>query len=74
MRRGFSTLLMLAAIGAVGPMPPEETRATTSPPPEVPPYPGPLERPLAVDPVALSRAAAKRARRNATRLAGASSC
>lgn len=60
----------LAVWGALAPIP-GETRTTTSPPPEVPPYPGPLDRELDADPIAIDRAEAKRRRRNTHRLATA---
>jgi len=69
-RRSLIPFALLVAVGAVAPIP-GETRTTTSPPPEVPLYPGPLDRERATDPIALDRAGAKRRRRNANRLATA---
>ncbi len=67
---GHRSLLSLALLSSLAVMAPPigETRTTTSPPPEVPPYPGPLDREREPDPNAVSRARAKRLRRAALRL------
>lgn len=66
-RRSLLPFALLVAVGGLAPLP-GETRTTTSPPPEVPPYPGPLDREREPDPDAVSRARTKRLRRAALHL------
>lgn len=72
MERFVWKLMMLAAFGAVAPVAPGETRAMTSPPPVVPPFPGPTEDDLEAELSQserglIARARAKRGRRAALR-------
>lgn len=70
MRRSMLSLALLSALAVVAP-PAGETRTGTAPPPEVPPFPGPIDRGRAPDPAAVTAADRKRQRRNAMRLAAA---
>lgn len=67
-RQSLLSLVLLSSLAVMAP-PAGEPRASAPPPPEVPPYPGPLERERTPDPEAVTRAEAKRRRRAALRLA-----